>query len=113
MAMQVITIHQDGAVSGLQMKPGKGLSLKDLKGKARIDRVSLVEWDVDEQKWYVVFLKGPFKGERLTDNHFARAGLSTGGTDEPLYFNEYEEGVDAEVRVIQGLMVAGHWYIVD
>jgi hypothetical protein len=49
---QVITIAPDGAMSGLQRKPGQGLDLTKF-GKAAISRASLIEWDEQFQRWYI------------------------------------------------------------
>lgn len=49
---QTITIHTDGAMTGLQMKPGKGVDLRGF-GKAEIKRVSEIAWDEHNQSWLV------------------------------------------------------------
>ncbi len=58
---QVITIAPDGAMSGLQMKPGKGVDLRQF-GKADIKRVSEILWSAQAQKWYIEGVTGHLKG---------------------------------------------------
>lgn len=48
----LITVSPDGSVSGLQMKRGKGVDLRTL-GIARIERVTLIEWEPQYQKWFI------------------------------------------------------------
>ena len=58
---QVITIGPDGMMSGLQVKPGKGLDLRQF-GRAEIERASEVLWDSDRQGWIVECRKGVYAG---------------------------------------------------
>lgn len=55
---QVITIEPGGIMSGLQVKPGKGLDLTKF-GPANVQRASEICWDDNEQRWFV----------QLTDRH--------------------------------------------
>ena len=55
---QVITIEPGGIMSGLQVKPGKGLDLTKF-GPANVQRASEICWDDMAQKWFI----------RLTERH--------------------------------------------
>lgn len=59
---QVITIAPDGAMSGLQRKPGQGIDLTKF-GKASITRASLIEWDEQFQRWFIDVQQDAGKGD--------------------------------------------------
>lgn len=110
---QIISIDAAGCMSGLQVKRGAGLDLRQF-GRAQIERVSLVTWDESEQAWYVDILKAPeeFRGVLTTSNWF-RAGVCQAGRgstvrgDGALLFAEYEDGVAAEIAYLDALRVRG------
>lgn len=108
---QVISIEHGGRISGLQHKPGKGIDLRQF-GKCDIKRVSLVEWDADRQSWYVQFLEGPLAGQLLTEAHANDADerliyTSKDDVSGVLYFDEYEMGVTAEIKMFNAFRRAG------
>lgn len=116
---QLITIDKDGVVTGLQMKRGKGLDLRTL-GVAKIERSSLIEWSDLYQKWYIKFLNGKMAnrvacvsiaddagmadkvGESAIAFHFE---LETVAERSAYLFDDYEDAVIAEVKLIQALRI--------
>lgn len=109
---QVITIHPDGLASGLQRKRDKGLDLRTL-GAVMITRVSLIEWDDNQQAWFISFVAGPRKGtewnmEALQDmvDKATVAGVALSGAgfsntaSQRLYFEDYDEAVSVEIAVL-------------
>lgn len=110
---QVITIGHGGSLSGLQVKPGKGLDLRQF-GKAKIERVSEILWDEEAQKWYVQIIAGPLKGEVLTaplwDEGVAKptpSGSTVTRTDYRLDFDDYDFAVRAEIEVLDAFRLKG------
>ena len=61
MPVQVITVHSDGKISGLQVKKGRGLDLRSF-GPAKIVRASEIVWDEDNQAWAVEIMDAPGPG---------------------------------------------------
>lgn len=114
--MQVITIHKDGAVSGLQVKRSQGLDLKQL-GHAHISRSSHVVWNYMLQCWKIAFLTGPLAGGHLDLDTLIRARIPDKAdpgvpfTVDPdtahLLFEEYEDAVALEHEVHQGYRLQG------
>lgn len=117
MTNQVVTIHSNGSLSGLERK--KGFDLKSL-GKAKKERVSEIVWDEDTQKWYVEFKKlhlsstlteSLYSAARhyfFTNNlaeHFIDPDLdySAVGGSNLIYFENYDEAVKAEIMVLDYL----------
>jgi hypothetical protein len=118
MNKQVITIGPDGSIAGLQHKAGKGLDLRQF-GKAEIERVSLIEWDAEQQGWYVLFLATHtvIDGSKLTysmwdalleGTEIEGARGDAGETTQPVLFQEYDDGVKAEIAYLNALRLAGH-----
>lgn len=58
---QIITIAPDGALSGLQRKPGQGLNLQTL-GTAKTIRASEIVWDETAQAWFIDVLQDAGRG---------------------------------------------------
>lgn len=124
MNKQVITIHPGGAVSGLQVKPGKGLNLQSL-GKAKTVRASEIVWHEDAQAWYVDVLqtpgKGPVTGDKLvdafpedTDPACAELLARTNArvhkdAYQPIVFDNYEDAVTLEVAYLDTLRLRGEF----
>lgn len=108
---QVITIHTDGAISGLQVKPNKGLDLRTL-GKADIQRASEVLFDTDAQQWFVEIRKGKYEGQVITyDFYSEKTGKATlYHTSEPrMLFDEYEDAVACEIETLDAIRLReGH-----
>jgi len=105
---QVVTIHPDGSISGLQRK--QGLDLRKF-GKAQIERTSDIVWSEDEQKWWVKFL-------RVEGYLYISTGLMYKAFDIPAsfcvltseqieFFDEYEQAVYAEIKVLDYLRLKG------
>jgi len=66
---QVITIHVDGSMSGLQVKPGRGILLTDF-GPAKVVRASEIAWSELYQKWFIDVLQEAGRGP-VTKKQFA------------------------------------------
>lgn len=103
---QLITIAADGSISGLQMKKGKGLDLRQF-GPVSIIRSTEIEWDEKKQKWFVHFLRGEMSGKTLTgtmlvgDETTPVPGIAGIREDGTLLFDDYDTAVAAEVVMIQ------------
>lgn len=106
---QVITIERDGTISGLQVKPGRGVDLTKL-GKAQVERVSEILWHDDAQAWYVQPIRGPFAGQPITYRMFEAAfplvqwphgAKPSGGVkDQPIWFDDYDAAVKCEIAFL-------------
>jgi hypothetical protein len=111
---QVITIGPDGSLSGLQHKRGQGVDLRQF-GKAQIERASHIVWDEDYQAWLVELLTGPHAGKTLTWGLWRAvtgradcpAALPSESEDSAILFADYEDGVLAEIAVLNALRVKG------
>lgn len=102
---QVITIKQDGSVETLRAKKGHGLDLREF-GETKMERVSEVLLDEGTQKYYVKFLTGALAGRLLTRGLYAgvmELDFPINKMHEPELFAEYEDGVEAEVAVLNFL----------
>lgn len=117
--IQVITIHPDGTMSGLQRKPKQGVDLRQF-GHAEIRRASEIVWDDMEQAWFVTILRGPSAGENITPFHCDDAGLGTNDIlalapsakiptkmGMRIWFAEYDEAVKVEIAVLDGMRLKG------
>lgn len=120
---QVVTISPSGELSGLQMKPGKGLDLTRL-GEADVERISEILWHKAEQKWFVHILLGAKAGP-LTVAKWEAADLGVGAlhaidpdyaveTDEAkdyqdrlLIFTDYDRAVQAEIKYLDTVRLTG------
>ena len=105
MTRQTITIGPEGGISGLQVKPGKGVDLRQF-GPAKIERASEVLWDETEQKWYVECRKGVHAGETLQQFEHdvitrpvwnPASLLMEALAGKTAYFDDYDEAVQAEI----------------
>jgi hypothetical protein len=116
--VQVITIRPDGSVVGLDHKR-KGFNLRKL-GKADIRRVTLIEWDEEEQAWEVMYQKpldsgaGHVQPVRWGQEIAKRYGVDVAKLNgkpcehtDMLHFDDYEDAVAFEVAVIQAAQLAG------
>lgn len=127
MVMQVITVTQAGEVSGLQVKPGKGVDLRQF-GKAKIVRASEIVWNEDAQAWMVVIQDAPglevLKCVAVTyrmavkagdtaadcaDTHIRAGRAKRLGTDQPLLFRDYDDAVDFEIEFLNAHRLAGRY----
>ena len=109
---QVITIRPDGALFGLAHKKGQGLDLRPL-GHADIQRATLIEWDGERQRWFIrwesesaAWTYETWK-ESMPWNVSLPVCCEVFENDGPLYFQEYEDAVAAEIAVIQSLQRKG------
>jgi hypothetical protein len=111
---QVITITPSGELQGLDHKR-KGLDLRAF-GKAKTRRATLIEWEDALQMWFITWATDkemPSKvwdsalfmscGVRWGDYH----GVSMLDPHDVIFFDDYEDAVDAEVAVIQAMQLAG------
>ena len=107
-ARHVISIDPFGGLHGLQMSGGLPLTAL---GRAKIERISEVIWREAEQRWVVVFRKGPLKGRPITriDLHTYGIAMPTvrAATDGVLLFEEYAHGVAAEIALVEAALLRG------
>lgn len=87
---QIVTIHSDGSISGLE-RP----SIFDFKqlGHAKVQRTSEIKWSESEQMFYVYFIH---LGIHLKDDN-----------GKTIFFTEYEAAKVAEVAYLDALRVKG------
>lgn len=112
---QIITVSPEGALSGLQRKPGQGVDLRQF-GQAAIERASLIEWAEDMQGWYINVLQEAGKG-RVHKSDLDRVGVSIpdhapyqlGHRFGCLYFAEYEHAVEVEILYLDALRRRGRF----
>jgi hypothetical protein len=114
MGKQLITIGVGGSLTGLQMKKGAGLDLRKF-GPAAIVRSTEIEWDEEQQKWFVHFLQGQRKDTVLTRTDFheyvvppihqtvGEAKLNGWKWQDAMLYSDYEDAVAAEVAAIQAM----------
>ena len=122
MAKQIITVGPDGSLFGLDHKK-KGLKLKTL-GKADTRRATMVEFSEEEQAWYIRWENEALqRGKSLwCEDTFKESGVYYedykgyhkpcplfSDLYTPVYFEDYEDAVSAEVAVIQSLQTAGSY----
>lgn len=105
----VISIDENGELQSLMHKRGTGVDLREF-GTPEIERVSLVEFDNKVKKFFVRFLKGPLANRVLTYPLYSAA---TGfpvvflNNQPVMFFDDYEDGVSAEIRVLDALRKRG------
>jgi hypothetical protein len=110
---QVITISPSGQISGLQVKPGKGVDLRQF-GKAQIERASEIVWDDDHQRWFVQITRGQYAGKIIGHDFceevgFKRHGIDVnyycGAPDNRLVVQDYDEAVRLEIMVLDHIRI--------
>lgn len=121
MQQQVITISAAGVMSGLQVKPGRGVNLQTF-GRAKTTRASEIVWDEEAQRWRIDALVQPVidwaGGSTVTPAYFHRAGCDAktfacefetgkGFFLKPLHFRDYDEAVRAEIAYLDALRLRG------
>lgn len=102
---QIITINQDGSMETLRQKKGQGVDLREF-GPVQMERVSEVILDSASQQYFVRFLSGPLAGRELSVGlHAAIAGkdFPVARMKDRALFDEYEDGVEAEIQTINYL----------
>lgn len=79
-----------------------------------IERMTDIRFDENAQTFYIVFLKGPWVGERMTNAHLfqpeaiiLKKNLNKGKTIYYMNFPLYDEAVAAEVECINKLRNLG------
>jgi len=116
MKTQLITVHPDGSLSGLQFKKG-GVNLQKF-GPARTVRISDVEWSEERQCWQIKFLLGTLVGTYMRSVEALDVGMSPAnyGAPDPrngvFGFEDYDAAVAAEVAFIQAARLHGMEYLV-
>lgn len=110
---QVITVHADGSISGLQRKNAQGLDLRQF-GHADIKRASEVTWNSEAQAWAVQILDDDHGHYCLTATRlFEVSGFRElpAAKVEPqtgiLFFSDYDKAVDAEIFFLDSARLAG------
>lgn len=123
---QVITVSPSGEISGLQVKPGRGIDLRRF-GPAKIVRASEIVWDEEAQGWAVVIQDAPglevLKGVALTNkmaDRFAvtqalvlsmvadgKMVLPPATEGKPLLFNDYDDAVTFEIAYLDAWRLDG------
>ena len=95
-------------------------------GKAQITRVTLIEWDEKMQAWFIRWHENPNVDRAKWGSSWAVAVFNSAGVlfgkfngradmtipedkrfASPIYFDDYDDAVKAEVAVIQSLQVRG------
>lgn len=114
-AKQVVTIHPDGTMSGLQRKAGQGLDLRQF-GPVDIERASQIVWSAERQAWFIELQMRPFTGQQVSATLWALAGYTvwpeeahapSTHPDDPMLFDDYDDAVRVEIRLLDGLRVRG------
>ena len=102
MAKQLITVRPDGSLFGLKHKKGRGVDLTKF-GKAKVKRVTLIEWDEDYQEWYIRWADSDerWTTKFIMDSVLPHTKLPEG--EEIAYFEDYDDAVETEILVIQSL----------
>lgn len=117
MNTQIVTIHMDGSISGLQRKPGQGLDLTKL-GRAEIKRASEIVWVEEHQQWMISILTGQHAGKVVTHtlceahgfNPFRFVGdWSCQHEDDRIMFPDYDDAVRGEIAFLDHLRVRGEY----
>ncbi|QIG76109.1 hypothetical protein EVC24_088 [Rhizobium phage RHph_I4] len=119
---QVITIAPDGTMSGLQVKPGKGVDLTKL-GKAHVVRASEILWNEDIQLWYVSLLNEQRMADGLCGALSWYKWTELAGLDHEqlpeattlaifdgnltMFFPEYDRAINAEVAYLDAMRLKG------
>lgn len=100
MSKTLVTITKRGEVIALKSK----LNLRDL-GMQKITRSSLIEWDEENQGWYIVLLsyhgKKETVGSYLWECYVRELPSMAWTYSDLLLFCEYEDAVSAEIKLIQ------------
>ena len=122
MTTQVITIAADGAIQGLERKPGQGLSLRSLArnngATPKSTRCSEIV-DLGCDRWGVQPMQGPITGRPLTVQELVAVTypVTTGvhmsyprddyRQNEPAPFLSYDDAVRAEIAYMDQLRLSG------
>lgn len=114
---QVVTINPDGSVETLRSAKGKGVDLREF-GAVEMQRVSNVELCPNAQKYYVEFTEhaGVLAGRNLTVGLLATVrneDFRLADINSRAYFDEYEDGVAAEIQVLNAVRVRSTHYTRD
>lgn len=120
MVKQVITISPEGVISGLQMKKGKGIDLRQFGDAPKIERATEVLPTDDGKRWFVKILTGPMAGWEITADDMCSVAdqldkicINGGYTfadeypDARVEFDDYDDAVRAEVAVLNEARLHG------
>lgn len=108
---QVITVSPEGGLSGLQVKPGKGVDLRQF-GQAKIVRASEIVFSEDHQMWTVEILVGVYRGCTLGHSLLTLAevsGLETrqdASDGDTFLYLDYDVAVQDEIAFLDAVRVA-------
>lgn len=112
---QIITIAPNGIMSGLQVKKGRGVDLRQF-GPAKIERASEIVFNDRYQAWSVLLLKAGGRGHALVTEALYHEATGLQGWPEGcqeltagghLLFGDYDDAVQAEIAVLDGLRLKG------
>jgi hypothetical protein len=112
MHMQVITIGTDGRISGLQVKPGRGVDIRQFNDRADVKRASEIVATSDGQAWFIDVLQEAGRGV-VRAAHLRDVGVPVNGfacTETPsglLTFPDYDEAVRCEIAYLDALRLRG------
>ena len=72
-------------------------------GKAKVKRVTLIEWNENYQEWYIRWADSDkrWTTKFIMDSVLPHTKLPEG--EEIAYFEDYDDAVEAEILVIQSL----------
>jgi hypothetical protein len=85
-------------------------------GRRRVERMTSVNFDPNQQKFYIMWLRGPFKGfPHTTYEETLCAGIEPewgredgeGYPGDWLFFESYEAGVQREIELVNELRLQG------
>jgi hypothetical protein len=108
----VYVFHPDGRVEGTL----KDSFFKPNLGPRKIERMTSINFDPNQQKFYIFWLKGPFKGyPHTTYEETIYAGIipewgpedGEGYPGDWYFFDTYEDGVRKEIELVNGLRLQG------
>jgi hypothetical protein len=114
---QIITIDTLGNIETLKRKKGKGIDIAPLVKKQTIQRISLVEWDEENQKWFLTLQLGTLAGCVMSHEIVRRVtGAVIAAEIAPdaenartaLLWDDYDDAVKAEVEIIEQARLAGN-----
>lgn len=106
MGQLVIRVGTDGSLHTLL----KDTVLDTSKfGDRKIDRITLIEFDEDEQKFFIKWLRGPYRPFTHTQG-MARETLASDKyrlSADTIFFDTYEKAVEHEVECVNALRLEG------
>lgn len=108
MPQLVVKVYPDG---GLQTLLKDKVFDTSKFGARDIKRITLIEFDKGSQKFYIVWLRGPHRGDFHTDSiHcqiFEKSHDPRMASVDALLFDTYEDAVDHEIKCVNALRLKG------